>query len=86
MLVYARWKCFVLLRNSDFSYYIKTLFRSLLNQDIENQQKTSLEYDVITQSLHQNERNRAFVMLVAETGVNAMQVCFVDLMLLFIAS
>ena len=53
-----------------------TLFRGLLSQDIENQHITSLKYTVIT------PRNRAFGMLVDGTRVNALQVCFVALMLL----
>ena len=57
--------------------YVNTLFESLLCQGIENQQKTSLKYTVITPRLRQNERNRAFGCLVAEISVNELQVCFV---------
>ena len=57
-----------------------------MSQKIENQQKTSLKYTVITPCLHQNERNRAFGMLVAGMSVNALQVCFVALVWLLITS
>ena len=66
--------------------YVNTLFRSLLSQDIENQQITSLKYTVITPRLRQYERNRAFGMLVAGTSVNELQVCFVAFVFLFITS
>ena len=66
--------------------YVNTLFKSLMSQKIENQQKTSLKYTVMTPSLHQNERNRAFGMLVAEMSLNALQVCFVALVWLLITS
>ena len=59
---------------------------SLLSQDIENHEITSLKYTVITPRLRQNERYRAFGMLVAENSVNELQVCFVAFMLLFITS
>ena len=49
--------------------YVNTLFRRLLSQDIENHIITSLKYTVITPRLRQNERNRAFGMLVAATRV-----------------
>ena len=52
-----------------------------MSQKIENQQKTSLKYTVMTPRLHQNERNRAFGMLVAGISVNALQVCVVALVL-----
>ena len=54
---------------------------------MENQQKTSQKYTVMTPRLHQNERyNRAFGMLVAGISVNALQVCFVALVWLRITS
>ena len=49
--------------------YVNTLFRSLLSQDIKNHLITSLKYTVIPPRLRQNERNRAFDMLVAATRV-----------------
>ena len=52
--------------------YVNTLFKSLMSQKIENQQKTSLKYTVMTPRLHQNERNRAFGMLVTGMSVNAL--------------
>ena len=48
--------------------YVNTLFRSLFSQNIENHLITSLKYTVIT--LRQNDRNRAFGMLVAATRVS----------------
>ena len=51
-----------------------------------NQQTTSLKYTLITPRLRQNQRNRAFGMLVTGMRVNALQVCFVALVLLFITS
>ena len=47
---------------------------------------TSLKYTVIMPWIGQNQRNKAFGMLVAGTGVNSLQVCFVALVLLFITS
>ena len=65
--------------------YVNTLFRSLLSQDVESQQIRSLKHSVIiTPRLRQNERNRAFGMLVAGTSVNELQVCFVAFVFLFI--
>ena len=52
--------------------YVNTLPRSPLSQDIENQQITSLKYTVITSRLRQNERDRAFGMLVAGNSVIAL--------------
>ena len=52
--------------------YVNTLFKSIMGQKIENQQKTSLKYTVMTPRLHKNERNRAFGMLVAGMSVNAL--------------
>ena len=66
--------------------YVNTLFKSLLSQKIENQQKTSLKYTVMKPCLHQNERNRAFGMLVAGMSVNTLQICFVALLWLLITS
>ena len=66
--------------------YITTPFKSLLSEDIGNQQKTSMKYTVITPRLCQNKRNRAFGVMVARIMVNALQVCFVALVLLFITS
>ena len=57
----------------------KTQNMSLLNEDSENQQVTSLNYTVTTPRLSQNERKMDFGMLVAGTSVNALQVCFVAL-------
>ena len=57
-----------------------------MSQDIENQQITSLKYTAITPHLHQNERKRAFGMLVAGNSVNVMQVCSIALVLLFITT
>ena len=51
-----------------------------------NRVKTSLKYTVITPHLRQNDRNRAFGMLVAGTSVNALQACFITLVLRFITS
>ena len=47
-----------------FNMYINTLFKTLFSQDIENQQITPIRYNVIMPCLRQNERNRAFGMLV----------------------
>ena len=66
--------------------YVNTLFWSRLSQDNENQPISSLKYTVITSCLFQNEPNRAFSMLVVGTSVNALKVCFVALVLLFITS
>ena len=57
--------------------YVNTLPRSLLSQDIENQQIPSLKYTVITSRLRQNERNRAFGMLVAGNSVIALHLFLV---------
>ena len=54
-----------------------------MSQDIENQQMTSLKYTAITPRLRQN---RAFGMLVAGNIVNALQVCSIALVLLFITT
>ena len=59
---------------------------SLLSQEIENQQITSLKYTVVLPRLRQNERNMVFGMLVVGTSENELQVCFVVLVFLFIAS
>ena len=48
---------------------------SLLSQEIENQQITSLKYTVVLPRLRQNERNMVFGMLVAGTSENELQVC-----------
>ena len=66
--------------------YVNTLFRSLLSQEIENQQITSLKYTVVLPRLRQNERNRAFSMVVAGTSEKELQVCFVAFVFLFITS
>ena len=55
--------------------YVNTLFKSHMSQVIENKQKMSLKYYVMTPCLHQNERNRAFGMLVAGMSINVLQVC-----------
>ena len=62
------------------------LFMSLLSQEIENQQITSLKYTVVLPRLRQNERNMVFGMLVAGTSENELQVCFVVFVFLFITS
>ena len=49
---------------------------SLLSQEIENQQITSLKYTVVLPRLRQNERNMVFGMLVAGTSENELQVFF----------
>ena len=54
-----------------------------MSQDIENQQITSLKYTAITPRLRQNEQKRAFV---AGNSVNALQVCSIALVLLFITT
>ena len=59
---------------------------SLLSQEIENQQITSLKYTVVLPRLRQNERNMVFGMLVAGTSENELQVCFVAFVFLFITS
>ena len=59
---------------------------SLLSQEIENQQITSLKYTVVLPRLRQNERNMVFGMLVAGTSENELQVCFVVFVFLFITS
>ena len=59
---------------------------SLLSQEIENQQITSLKYTVVLPRLRQNERNMVFGMLVVGTSENELQVCFVVLVFLFITS
>ena len=64
--------------------FTNTLFRSHLSQNIENQQITLLKYTVITPRLRQNERYRAFGILVAGTSVNELQVCFVAFVFLLI--
>ena len=79
MLPFVRITC-------QYFQYANTLFKSLSSQEIINQQKTSLKYTVITPRLRQNERNRAFGMLVAGISVNALQVCFIALIILFITS
>ena len=61
------------------------LFSSLLSQDTDNQQITSLKYTVITSRLRQNERNRDFGMLVAGTSLNDLQVYFVAFVLFIIS-
>ena len=73
------------LRTVSYQYfqYVNTLFRSLLSQDIENQQITSLKYTVIMPRLRQNERNRTFGMLVAGTSVIELHFCFVAFVFLF---
>ena len=59
---------------------------SLLSQEIENQQITSLKYTVVLPRLRQNERNMVFGMLVAGTSENELHVCFVVFVFLFITS
>ena len=51
---------------------VNTLFKSLMSQKIEKQQKKSLKYTVMTPPLHQNERNLAFGLLVAGMSVKAL--------------
>ena len=53
-----------------------------MSQEIENQQITSLKYTVVLPRLRQNERNRAFSMVVAGTSEKELQVCFVALIVL----
>ena len=57
-----------------------------MSQDMENQQITSLKYTAITLRLRQMSENRAFGMLVAGNSVNALQVCFFALVVLFITT
>ena len=64
--------------------YVNTLFRSLMSQDIENQQITSLKYTAITPRFVKMSENRDFGMLVVGNSVNALQVCSIALVLLFI--
>ena len=59
---------------------------SLLSQEIENQQITSMKYTVVLPRLRQNERNMVFGILVAGTNENELQVCFVVFVFLFITS
>ena len=51
-----------------------------------NSTDTVTENTVIKPRLRQNERNRAFGMLVAGSSVNELQVCFVAFVFLFITS
>ena len=57
-----------------------------MSQDIKNQKITSLKYTAITSRLRQNERKYGFGMFVAGDSVHALQICFVALVLLFIAT
>ena len=57
-----------------------------MSQDIENQQITSLKFTAITPRLRQNDRKRAFGVLVAGNSVSALQVCSIALVLLFITT
>ena len=57
-----------------------------MSQDIENQQITSLKYTAITPHLRQMSENMAFGVLVAGNSVNALQVCFSSLLVLFITT
>ena len=59
-----------------------------MSQDIENQQITSLKYTaIIEHHLYvKMSENRAFGMLIAGNSVNALQVCSIALVLLFITT
>ena len=57
-----------------------------MSQNIENQQITSLKYTAITSFYVKMSENRAFGMLVAGNIVNALQVCSIALVLLFITT
>ena len=57
-----------------------------MSQDIENQQITSLKYTAKRHVYVKMRENRAFGMLVAGNSVNALQVCSIALVLLFITT